>query len=298
MTTAPSAVRARARRRTAPWRTGALTIGAPVLLSGALITAVAAGLDPASPSVTWASLGAVALVGLPHGALDVARARAAGAERGPTIARYLAVAGAMAAVWALAPALALALFLAAAAWHFGEDWRPALAPAPALALGATLLALPAATHPTAVSAIFTALVGAGGAAIADALALALVPALPLATLGLARAARALGARRLRDTGAALAALALLPPLPGFALFFCVVHSPRHLLEALAELPPRVARRPWRVAVPVTALALAIGAGLHAWLPAHAVGGARVVASLFALLSVLTAPHLLLARRHG
>lgn len=70
---------------------------------------------------------AVALLGLPHGALDLPMAQALWpldtiAERARFFAAYLGLAGVIAALWLMAPGFALAAFLAYSALHFSGDW--------------------------------------------------------------------------------------------------------------------------------------------------------------------------------
>ncbi len=100
-------------------------------------------------------------------------------------------------------------------------------------------------------------------------------------------------RRDRAVGglAALTGMLILPPIIGFALYFCLFHSPRHFRESLLTLKWRgVGAWGW-VVMPLTLAAGAIaflifGLEIRAALPD------RIMAASFMTLSILTVPHML------
>jgi beta-carotene 15,15'-dioxygenase len=238
---------------------------------------------------------AIILTGIPHGALDIdiltrKLGRADFATKAKLTGLYLMGVGAMAALWFTAPSIALTAFLIISIIHFGMDWQHLREPFLGFMTGWAIIALPAISHPGAVAAIFGALTGEqSGAIIAAILGATAVPA------GLIAAAFCIDAASKRDLATAisvatcLVAGVALPPLASFALFFCGLHSPKHFAEALSASGPM---RPFVKAatvVAVMALALAIGALLYSGI-AVANDNARLVSSLFMLLSVLTLPH--------
>lgn len=262
-------------------------------LAAGLGLAAAAGVPLAGPEASAAAIAAILLAGLPHGALDL-HIRPSGLALLP---RYLLLGGAMAALWALAAPLALALFLLVAAGHFAQDWRDVLPSPLALGVGAALLAFPALLHPGIVAGLFRDIAGAdAGASLTRALGLVALPAGIAAVIAVARLARhGQGARAARTLALLLSAL-VLPPLVAFALFFCAEHSPRHLREAVASLPPALRARAAPIAAAMSALAMLLGVGLTRLLVGDA--GApldRLIAGAFILLSVLTVPHVLMNR---
>ena len=256
---------------------------------GLLLAAQAGGAPLAGAWASALSVGAILLLGLPHGALDIRklrRDRTGPSARRSVLATYLALAGAMALAWALAPALALVAFLAIAAAHFAVEAAED-APAPAAwVLGALVIVLPTATHPSAVQAIFQAM---GGRAAASALVY-LAPAAALLLLAALAGAILWRPPRLTvalETTASLAGLALLPPLVGFAVFFGLLHSPRHLARAGRALGLD-ARATLAAAAPFSLAALGLGAVLML----SRTGTAQAApAGAFVLLSILTAPHM-------
>ncbi len=255
----------------------------------------------AGAAATTAGCFALLLVGLPHGTLDLELIkRGGGRVSTPVLLLYLSLAAAMYALWRVAPLAALVAFLLTAALHFAEDWREVDQPFLAQGAAVALLTAPALAHHAELAALFVALSGAERAAvIADVM-------LMLAPVGLAVAAVA--AARLWATGrrpqaivtaAALGAMVALPPVIGFALFFCVHHSPRHLREAWGSLARAGPGRYASVVGGLTVAAFGIAAGLFA-LEARADVAAQVVAASFMTLSILTVPHMavpaILARR--
>ena len=241
---------------------------------------------------------AVAVAGLPHGALDPWVAHRAGLWRtrlgcAAFHLAYLRLAGAVLLAWYWAPGVSLAVFLAISAWHFAGDWSDHLPGWARAVAGAALLVLPVWRWPNEVTDAFVLLSGAGGATIANALG-ALVPWL---AAGMAAAAL-LALRRSPRVALELVALAalavLLPPLVYFIVYFCALHSPRHLRLAAAAAASDVRRRMTQVALLYTALSLL--AATVAWLWLSSAGtqawSGDLLRLVFIGLAALTLPHML------
>ena len=273
--------------------------GFPTLATTLLATMLAAlggaqvaGATLNGTSSTMLACVAVLVLGLPHGALDWALLRAAARHSRGRFARallvYVAVALAMLLAWMTLPEFALAVFLLVAVAHFAEDWRGARSPALAIGMGMALLAAPALTHADEVRRLFTILERAPDARPMVVL-LAFVAPMAL-LLGMAALIRVwcAGSRDTAIAGAcSLAGLLILPPLIGFALFFCLCHGPLQMRAALTDLPGRR----WPASVGWLTL---VGVGLCAAVYALSAGDApssRLVGASFMTLSILTAPHL-------
>ena len=259
-----------------------------LVVTGVMLIAAASGLDLGGRAATVLCCGAILLLGLPHGALDMVALLKAPSRIRATAA-YLALAGAMAALWWVIPGAALLLFFAVAIGHFGEDW-----PGPGLvANGAALalLAAPSLFHHDEVTALF--LVIAGPDAIPP-LADSLLMVAPVAiAAGLTSCALIWNARRhmlAASSAAALAGMLLLPPLLGFALSFGLSHSPRQFARGIMGLRGKQA---WRGPVVLaTGMSLFLVAGV-AWFGSSLPMSASIVRATFVALSVLTIPHMLL-----
>ena len=252
---------------------------------------------PLSGSIAT-SIGCLMLLvfGLPHGTLDLHRIR--DQARGPVtglivlLTVYLGLAAAMYGVWRFAPVLALVIFILVAVVHFSEDWTGSGSSMLEKGLALGLLAGPAVLHRAELDGLFIALTGRTDAVgVTDALTLVMPVALIFGVVALAALWKS-GLRQRAAAGAvALAGMIVLPPVVGFALYFCLFHSPHHLGESLRALA-QTRRHVWiRIILPMTAAAGAIAAGLYG-LELRADAASRLVAASFMTLSILTMPHML------
>ena len=278
-----------------PTRTSRLNIST-YLASIALVLALAIGAPRLSDPIamTTACL-AILIGGLPHGALDVAHiARSGHHGRVRIVLVYLAIGAVMALLWRAVPTVALAVFLAVATLHFAEDWRGQLSSFPPLAFGGALVAAPMLLHGAAVGGLFVDLTGqqqATGLATLGTLIAPVVVATAAAGIAIL-----FSNRRHDDAVAALVslvALTLLPPVVGFALFFCLIHSPRQLAAVREALGYRARADGAGELVALTLLALGLAAGI-ALVASGPTISITLVRAAFITLSVLAVPHMLTA----
>ena len=264
-----------------------------------LVTALAIGLNLAgliaqTPMTTAILAASLLIFGLPHGSFDLALLRRAGAT-GATVylvLLYVGCAAAMYLVWHLAPLLALAAFLAMAVAHFAEDWEACGSRFIATAVAAATVTAPALLHLAELRALFTILTGDRAAAALADVSLLLAPvALAVALVGVGLLWQTDRKKLALLASCGLAAMLLLPPVLGFAIFFCLVHSPLQFQSHSEALGLKDARQ-WRgIVVPISIGGLGI-AGVIFLL--H--NGPAVTTSVFAVsfmtLSLLTVPHML------
>lgn len=255
--------------------------------------------DPGVPIVVQVSVIAVlvAVLGLPHGALDPMIARRLGLWRTPgTLALfslgYVALAALVVGLWLLAPVASLLAFLAISAAHFGGDWNTGRPVTVRLLAGAALLSLPSLRNAEEVAELYVVLAGPAAETIAQVQA----AAGPALLVGLVITA-IVAARRRPHEGLELvlvAAVALTtPPLVFFTVYFCLLHSARHLRDGFAEERRVLPRR--------ATIAIVAGATIIPILVAVAVvaTGAptaldeRLIQVVFIGLAALTVPHMLL-----
>ncbi|MFP4282113.1 MAG: Brp/Blh family beta-carotene 15,15'-dioxygenase [Opitutales bacterium] len=236
----------------------------------------------------------VVLLGLPHGALDPLVARRARVWTGLPgligfLALYVLLAGATLLLWLWLPGVALVLFLAYAAWHFGGDWDDALPPPRRLLPGTLIVTGPMLWWGAEVESYFATLAGPAAAA-------GLRQILPTVALVALVGTLVLALRQWRsrrdvaiELGVLALACALLPPLLFFVVYFCGLHSPRHLGEAVrGERPSHV----WAVGVAI--LLVTLGGAFSLWQlapPGHWEEG--LLRTVFIGLAALTVPHMLL-----
>lgn len=269
-------------------------------LAGLGITAVYALLQPALPAQVLMLAPLVAILGLPHGALDLPIAEALWPLKTRTrklvfAALYVGLSGAVVAIWLLVPGLALMAFLAYSALHFSDDWAETL-PSLRWSGGLATVGAPALLQHSEVEAIFAVLAPQGGAALAaDFVALAGGVALGLLVVLVLAFSRGRGAAALEQ--AVLWTVAwTLPPLMYFAVYFCALHSIRHFTATMRAIPDT--RRALGVAVLLSAMVilvalLALLYGMTGTITATTEQGIRVI---FIGLAALTVPHMILVDR--
>ena len=242
----------------------------------------------------------VAILGLPHGALDLPIAEVLwplDGWRGKLrfVAIYLGLVGAVIVAWVLVPGIALVAFLAYSVVHFSDDWSRAATPLRWTG-GLATIGAPALLHHTEVTALFAylappdvAVVCAYAAALGGGLALcALIGMLLVKPQTRGQAA----AEQLILWGAAV----LLPPLVFFAVYFCGLHSVRHFRATIGTVPR--ARRALMIAVAlsglVTLAAVVVVLLRHEAITSPSLDtGMRII---FIGLAALTVPHMILVDR--
>lgn len=287
------------RRSTPPPTPERLLFPVVALLAIALLTVLP---NLLSPTVQLTGLAVVvAFLGMPHGALDPWIAERIGLSRSRTgnIAFnlvYLLIAALVVVIWTFLPVVSLLLFLLISAWHFSGDWSHDMGPLTRLGVGLLLLLMPIGFHTENVALLFSDLSGDGGSTLAHTLSLP-VWFLVVAMLALAELAAWRGRWLAGLELSALLALAYVaPPLVYFALYFCLLHSPRHLLGQFREAGPSQRPRLVRMAIVYTVATLAL-LGVLAWYWSHqdatAPFNALVTKLIFIGLAAVTVPHMLL-----
>ena len=257
---------------------------------------------PAPPlPVQAAVLGVlVATLGLPHGALDPLIARRAGLWRTPLgfagfNLGYLAIVALVVGVWLLAPTASLVGFLVVSGIHFGADWNGGRSVVLRSLTGVGLLTLPAFAHHDEVAGIYRTLAGTGGGVVADVQSWLGPVAIVAMLIGAALALR----RRPTDALEILLATALAlvaPPLIFFALYFCALHSARHLRHGFAE-----ERGSGRLAVlitvaytviPIVAVGILTAVFVGDFAPGGSLADGWIIRLVFIGLAALTVPHMM------
>ena len=248
----------------------------------------------------FVAIGAVLLLGVPHGGLDGAIARRVGWSPGLVSwvlfhLAYLGLAALVALLWWLFPLPSLALFLLISAQHFGASdiadtgshWLPRIAHGGLVCIGIPNL------QAAAVEPIFALLVGPASAPlIMQALNWLAIPWIISLIMYCGFAYRHPRYRRsLLSLLLLLGLVALLPPLISFALYFCLWHSRGHMLRLWHSLNPTERSRSAREAVVYSAMAWA-SAGLIFYYLQGSVAS-TLIQLTFIGLAALTLPHMLL-----
>jgi Brp/Blh family beta-carotene 15,15'-monooxygenase len=237
------------------------------------------------------------LLGLPHGALDPWIAQRLGLydstkQKIVFITGYLALSALVVFFWLWLPVLSLFIFLTISAWHFSGDWNTSINRPLRLCAGTLLLLMPIGFHTDTVSTIFQALSGINGAKLTT--TLSLPPWLLAAAMTLIAAAAAMK----RQWQTSLDFLSLLglayftPPLIYFTLYFCLLHSPRHLFGIFKSATIAEHLSLMRMMITFTLVSLMLIGGLW-WLWSALPPSTLILKLIFISLAAVTVPHMLL-----
>ena len=280
----------------------ALRVQGIVFSAGALLVALGTlALGRLSPQLELIVVAVLIVVlGVPHGALDTIFARQLYGIR--TLSGwlqfsllYLLLAALVVGLWLWQPGLFLLGFLAISAAHFSGDPLQGV-PWPArLFYGGSVILLPTIGHAQEIGRLFGLLVG-------DATASPIVPWLRwLAWPWLVGLALASLWQTRHDfwTALEMAAAGILaivaPPLVSFVVFFCGMHSARHILRTMNFS----GRSSWRYVAGAALLPMAgvLAGSTLAWVFLRDTAlDARVVQVVFVGLAALTVPHMVLVER--
>lgn len=273
----------------------AFSVGAWLLMFGGRLFP---GIDPQAELILLSL--AIVFLGVPHGALDTLYARQAhrmtsNLAWASFAGIYVGVAAMVVMLWLTMPLVFLLGFLVLSAIHFSGDPVANTPPIFRALYGGAIIVFPTLLHVQQVTDLFSLLAGAETAATtADALHLMALPWL-MATLAVA----ALHARKNWITSLeiiSVSALAIVAsPLVAFSMFFCGMHSVRHILRTRQLARNRSFHHLFQIARLPFALTLA--AAFAGWYLLQEVSlNARVVQLVFVSLAALTVPHMMLVDR--
>ena len=186
----------------------------------------------------------ILIIGMPHGASDILIARRLYPREwlklSAFVAGYLFLAIIVLITWLLYPIFSLSVFLLISALHFGlldtlSNQSASLRIVRAFIYGATPIIIPITFHTSDVNEIFKLLIFGK-----NDLAYQLSPLFPIWLLALTafffknpEKTR----REILEIIAIAIILVILPPLWGFAFYFCCVHSVRHFFNLSKTLKP-------------------------------------------------------------
>lgn len=242
----------------------------------------------------------ILLLGVPHGALDTIFAYRLYDLRRPLdwmlfTLIYLLLAAVVVAVWWWAPMVFLILFLLISAAHFSGDPEKGTPLATRILYGGCVLLLPALLHSEEMGRLFGLLVG-------DPPALLLMPWIKLlALIWLPCAALAVILLMWRDwlgameIGSVVLLSVAAPPLVAFTLFFCGMHSARHILRTI-DYSGTFSRRLLALSAFLPMIGVVVVSTLAWWLLKGKSLDERLIQIVFVGLAALTVPHMALVER--
>lgn len=239
----------------------------------------------------------ILFLGVPHGALDVLYLRKVLQVRSPSkiaalLLLYLTVSAAVVCLWLISPIVFLVAFLVASGFHFSGDPEEGAHVVTRFAVGAGVVVLPSLLHKAELTHLYSLLTNPP---VAD---LVVMISAPAASVVLCLSALALAFelfKRRYQSALELVVVVLLAtlvaPLLAFTIYFCLMHSARHILRT-GELVG-VSRRAFflECALPMIGVFLATAV---AWTYRGSLAlDASIIKIVFVMLAALTAPHMLI-----
>lgn len=241
----------------------------------------------------------VALLGVPHGALDPIFAKklyqlSSMLRWTVFLTCYILLACVVVLAWWHAPTFFLLVFLIVSVIHFSGDLRQGTSPLAQVLYGGASIVLPSALHQEDLGHLFTLLIGdARGHSLAFTLHILAWPwlaGLALESLRIFKTDR----QTVLEMGAVTAIATLLSPLVSFTIFFCFMHSARHIVRTQIYTAASM-----RVLVSVAAGPLlgvvVLGGAAWVFFPPSEMDS-RVIQFVFVGLAALTVPHMCLVER--
>ena len=209
-----------------------------LILVGLLVAFFAHGMGlQVQASWLFVSLGAIVLLGVPHGSLDVLfalRAYELNSLKAWVVflMAYLLVAMGIILLWLLLPVWFFIGFLIFSALHFSDDLNTPNHLLIKLSYGAAAICLPSIVHGEALVGLYAVFVDASVAQRIVTISQWLTYPI-LLLMGIMLFNRQINIREKLDAYAVLAIMTLLPPILAFAVYFCLMHSARHLIRSHA-----------------------------------------------------------------
>jgi len=242
----------------------------------------------------------ILLLGVPHGALDPIFAQRLFGVKGLlswTIFAllYLGLAAFVVLFWYVFPTFWLVFFLLISVWHFSADLTPRTPWLVRLSYGCAIIVLPVFRFSNELTVLFSFLIdSSASAALVAALQVFLVPVSVLIVLSLVLVIRhdRLSALELLSVSALMV---VVPPLPAFTLYFCLMHGARHILRTKQHMAPVSVKSMFSVILlPMLGTLVLM---LFGWFFVDAQSLEQgIVQLVFVGLAALTVPHMCLVQR--
>ena len=245
----------------------------------------------------------VVFIGLPHGAMDGALAMHFGWTSRPAVVAlflfsYVGLAGAVVLVWVFAPAFTFVAFLAISIYHFGRGDASSLAAGrttvESLARGGLVIGGISQMHRSEVDGIFQTLVGNDTSGVW--LFLNGVVVITLACVVEAMLFKNQQERLFLavELGVLFLLFLAVPPLVGFALYFCFVHSIRHVSSVRNTMEATVSKLSITKSTAVLSLVTwGVGLAVLAQQTSTMAMDSALLRVVFIGLAALTVPHMIL-----
>jgi Brp/Blh family beta-carotene 15,15'-monooxygenase len=277
-----------------PWQTWLFACAMIIVVGGNLV------FQPDTTLQLLMLVPAVALLGLPHGALDLPIAQSLWPLIGwrsivGFTVLYVGLALGLIGIWIVFPGPALYAFLIYSMYHFSGDWDEAARPLRWTG-GIAAVGAPALFHQAEVATIFSYLAPDPAARLAALLLAVFGVAALTVSIALVAFQPKLRTRAAVEQGIIWVAAVCLAPLVYFIVYFCTLHSVRHFTNALGSVDNK--RNALRIAAflsAVTIVASLLGLAVLQKSGAQFLEQS-ILQIVFIGLAALTVPHMILVDR--
>ena len=245
----------------------------------------------------------VVFIGLPHGAMDGALAAHFGwmeskKKAATFLIGYVAMAALVVGFWFVAPAISFIIFLGISMYHFGkgdvntDGEEPSVTES--LARGGVVIGGISQFHRVDADEIFQVLIGSN----TELVWLFLNSVVPMTVIFaiLSMVNKNTGERRsfLAEIAGLALIFSILPPLVGFAIYFCLIHSIRHFASMRAMLSDTITKlQITKTTILFSAISWAAGLIILAQQSSNIGFEPALLQVIFIGLAALTVPHMIL-----
>ena len=245
----------------------------------------------------------VVFIGLPHGAMDGALAAHFGwmeskKKAATFLIGYVAMAALVVGFWFVAPAISFIIFLGISMYHFGkgdvntDGEEPSVTES--LARGGVVIGGISQFHRVDADEIFQVLIGSNTELVWLFLNSVVPMTLIFAILSMVN--KNTGERRsfLAEIAGLALIFSILPPLVGFAIYFCLIHSIRHFASMRAMLSDTITKlQITKTTILFSAISWAAGLIILAQQSSNIGFEPALLQVIFIGLAALTVPHMIL-----
>ena len=245
----------------------------------------------------------VVFIGLPHGAMDGALAAHFGwmeskKKAATFLIGYVAMAALVVGFWFVAPAISFIIFLGISMYHFGkgdvntDGEEPSVTES--LARGGVVIGGISQFHRVDADEIFQVLIGSNTELVWLFLNSVVPMTLIFAILSMVNKSTGERGSLLAEIAGLALIFSILPPLVGFAIYFCLIHSIRHFASMRAMLSDTITKlQITKTTILFSAISWAAGLIILAQQSSNIGFEPALLQVIFIGLAALTVPHMIL-----
>ena len=245
----------------------------------------------------------VVFIGLPHGAMDGALAAHFGwmeskKKAATFLIGYVAMAALVVGFWFVAPAISFIIFLGISMYHFGkgdvntDGEEPSVTES--LARGGIVIGGISQFHRVDADEIFQVLIGSNTELVWLFLNSVVPMTLIFAILSMVNKNTGERGSLLAEIAGLALIFSILPPLVGFAIYFCLIHSIRHFASMRAMLSDTITKlQITKTTILFSAISWAAGLIILAQQSSNIGFEPALLQVIFIGLAALTVPHMIL-----